>query len=86
MGHSIPKTLPSSTLACPPSENFIKQYWSGLTRQGSNVDLTRKVLESVDKENQRKRETLKTERGRAGTLSPVGSTDNDRRISTGALK
>ena len=26
MGASIPKTMPQSTLACPPNSNFIKQY------------------------------------------------------------
>jgi len=27
IGQAIPKHLPASTLACPPSENYISQYW-----------------------------------------------------------
>lgn len=39
---SIPKNLPPSTLACPPSEQYLKQFYSDkdpkLTRNGSNKE------------------------------------------------
>lgn len=28
MGNTIPKLLPTSTLSCPPSSNYIKQFLS----------------------------------------------------------
>lgn len=34
MGTSIPKTLPQSTLACPPPINFIKQYMPNIGPNG----------------------------------------------------
>ena len=43
IGQSIPKHLPTSTLACPPSDNYIKQYWPILGRQSSNYDLNGKL-------------------------------------------
>jgi hypothetical protein len=30
MGQAIPKNLPTSTLACPPSDNYIKQFLPSL--------------------------------------------------------
>lgn len=30
MSDPIPKTMPRSTLACPPAKNFIDQYTKGM--------------------------------------------------------
>lgn len=32
MSDPIPKTMPRSTLACPPAKNFIDQYIKGSTQ------------------------------------------------------
>ena len=34
MGKSIPKALPQSTLACPPTINYIKEYMPGVDQDG----------------------------------------------------
>ena len=34
MGKSIPKTMPQSTLACPPTINYIKEYMPGVDQDG----------------------------------------------------
>jgi polo-like kinase 1 len=34
MGTSIPKALPQSTLACPPTINYIKEYMPGVDQDG----------------------------------------------------
>eukprot|EP00347_Sterkiella_histriomuscorum_P024288 403331651 len=86
IGQSIPKHLPSSTLACPPSENYIRQFWPHLGRQGSAADLNKNKID-LNKENMKKglgRDGLMTDRGginRGSTLSPTGGAANDRRLS-----
>jgi polo-like kinase 1 len=36
MGSAIPKSLPTFTLACPPSENYIKQFMGNMTGDAKN--------------------------------------------------
>jgi polo-like kinase 1 len=45
MGNAIPKLLPSSTLACAPSSNLLKQYGSGDNKVPSNT------MKTADAEN-----------------------------------
>jgi len=63
MGQAVPKHLPSSTLACPPSEQYIRQYWGNMIqRNGSAIDLQKKDLLLSGKENKSKKQPLETER------------------------
>ena len=42
MGNSIPKSLPRSTLACPPPFNFIRQYIPNIAPDGSIINFVSK--------------------------------------------
>jgi len=42
MGNSIPKSLPQSTLACPPPFNFIRQYIPNIAPDGSIINFVSK--------------------------------------------
>ena len=37
MSDPIPKTIPRSTLACPPAKNFTDQYTKGGSAAGNNA-------------------------------------------------
>jgi hypothetical protein len=43
MGNSIPKSLPTYTLSCPPSSNYIKQFFgnSNINIMGKTQSLAR---------------------------------------------
>ncbi len=66
-GHSIPKLLPASTLACPPSASYVKQFLSTplpasteKPRLESTVPI--KSLDSMKPEEEKKKPTMDTMR------------------------
>ena len=45
IGVAIPKALPSYTLACPPSENFMKKFMKGIVEKDKKGAMTARVTE-----------------------------------------
>lgn len=63
MGGSIPKTLPSSTLACPPSSSYIRQFMPNQPATSSSTQrMAETAPQSMRGSNDRKAEMLQTDR------------------------
>jgi len=74
MGLSIPKTMPQSTLACPPSLNFIKQY---IPDAGPNGIITKYISKSRTKNsNQLQSDGFDFSSHRTGIQNPNGNNIN----------
>ena len=74
MGTSIPKTLPQSTLACPPPINFIKQYIP-------NVDPYGIIMNYVSKKKKKKIELSDFTSQHLGITSSKALYSNNRVLS-----
>ena len=74
MGISIPKTMPQSTLACPPSLNYIKQYIPDAGSNGIVANYTNK--NKVKNNTQLQSDGFDFSSQRAGLNSQIGKTIN----------
>ena len=63
MGGSIPKTLPNSTLACPPSSSYVRQFQPNSTNTPQQTGrLVETAPQSIRGSTERKPDLIATER------------------------